>query len=148
MIKEKTSKHKIKGIQNFEKAKFDNNILKLKQKTVSLPRTSNNMEGTEMVEKPKETNKKHLSSMNVINNLLFEKKNMDKQKLLGKRLKKQRHNYLLNSNQDLHLSKSRKILTSLEQFRNLKKVIPNVRLHNTGIRLHNNFSFKKVENWG
>lgn len=131
--KVKKSNKVSKNFQQVEKEKVEHNIFTLKNKTVQLPRAVNENQIEETAVIPIEVNRKHHSSMNVINTLLQEKDSKDKTKLLSKRLKKQRQNYLLNSNRNLHLSKSRKVMTSLNEVKNLKKVIPNVRMHNTGI---------------
>jgi len=46
-------------------------------------------------------------------------------------LNTQRHNYILKTNKDLQPTNSRAILTSLDQVRNLEKVIPNVKMFST-----------------
>lgn len=83
----------------------------------------------------------HNSEVNLVKHLLAEQENNLNQKLLSKRLKSQRQNYLLRTNQDIQESGQRNIMTSLQQVRNYEKIIPNVKMYETRKSLQNLFFY-------
>lgn len=76
--------------------------------------------------------KNRKSEVNIIRHLLSEQENRLNQKLMSKRLKSQRENYLLKSNQDIEDTNSRAIMTSLQKVRNFDRVQSEVKFHNAG----------------
>jgi hypothetical protein len=61
--------------------------------------------------------KNHFSEVNVIKHLLGQQENKMNRKMLSRRLKSQRENYLLRTNQDIEVTEARNTLTSLQKVR-------------------------------
>lgn len=70
--------------------------------------------------------------LGIVKGLLSEQENKVNQKLLSKRLKNQRENYLLKSNQDLRQTDARVTLTSLQKVRDFDLCNSNNKFMGTG----------------